>query len=154
MSKLGAAWDKNPTLQAFLDLNDISLKKMFGGGVVYQMRGEKKIQIAHTGGSALLSHNDEKPEWQGLCVATDYAFQESLMAEFPDLKPHLILKKWLHISDKHERFESTLSGIVDLVRRRDARIGVEAGAKKGTIAKPCGKKTTRATSTPNLSIPK
>lgn len=92
-------------------------KPMFGCRGCY-MRGRLVLVLAA----------NRKP-WDGLLVATDRAHHESLRAEFPSLRPHSVLGKWLYISLKDESFETTAREIVERIRRRDPRIGVESKRK-------------------------
>ncbi len=54
----------------------------------------------------------------------------SLRAEFPALAPHKVLGKWLYIPQLHPEFETVATGLVELARRRDPRLGVETGVRK------------------------
>ena len=74
--------------------------------------------------------------WQGILVCTYHEHQPSLMAEFPSLKPHPILKKWLYLPETSETFESDARRLVKCIRMQDPRIGVLPDSKK----KKAGKK--------------
>ena len=43
--------------------------------------------------------------WQGVLVCTFHEHQPSLLAEFPSLRQHPILKKWLYLPESAETFE-------------------------------------------------
>lgn len=68
--------------------------------------------------------------WSGLLVCTERKHHAALLSEFPKLKPHKVLGKWLHISYLHPEFESTATAIIALAIRRDARLGVESSAPR------------------------
>ncbi len=68
--------------------------------------------------------------WNGMMACTSREHHASLQKEFPPLTPHRVLGKWLYISQMHPEFESVASGLVELARKRDARLGVETGIRK------------------------
>jgi hypothetical protein len=68
--------------------------------------------------------------WQGLLVCTFHEHQPSLLAEFPALRPHPVLGKWLYLSESAETFERDAKRLVQLARARDPRLGVPPSAKK------------------------
>jgi hypothetical protein len=47
-----------------------------------------------------------------------------LVEEFPELKPHPVLPKWLYLPDASDTFERVAERLVALAKRRDPRIGV------------------------------
>jgi hypothetical protein len=96
------------------------LRSMFGAKAVY-LSG--KLQLCFTIG--------EEP-WRGMLVCTDKDRQPSLIEEFPLLRPHPILPKWLYLPESCEAFESMGVRIVALVRKRDARIGIVGKPKRKT----------------------
>jgi hypothetical protein len=85
---------------------------------------------AYLDGKIVLCFSDRPEPWHGVLVATDRAHHDSLMAELPALSPHSILPKWLYLPDAASRFESTAERLVQLVRRRDPRIGVVPKRKR------------------------
>ena|ERR1700722_11584654 len=68
--------------------------------------------------------------WNGMMACTAREHHASLQKEFPPLAPHKVLGKWLYISQMHPEFESVATGLVELARTRDARLGVETGTRK------------------------
>jgi hypothetical protein len=91
---------------------------MFGAKAVYL---DGKIVLCFSTG--------EEP-WRGLLVPTDPARHAGLRADFPALTDHAVLKKWLYLPESADTFERTAATIVQLVRRRDPRIGVVPPPKK------------------------
>ncbi len=73
--------------------------------------------------------------WQGVLVCTFHEHQPSLLAEFPALTQHPVLKKWLYLPERAETFERDARRLVQLVRTRDPRLGIPPSAKKKRAAK-------------------
>jgi hypothetical protein len=82
--------------------------------------------------------------WNGMMACTAREHHASLRAEFPALESHRVLGKWLYISQLHPEFESVATGLVELARRRDPRLGVETGIRKKRKAKSRRKQSKRA----------
>jgi hypothetical protein len=89
-----------------------ALKSMFGGKAVYL-----------DGKLALFFAAKEEP-WLGMMACTCREHHASLMKEFPTLKPHPILPKWLYLPEAEEHFEKTAQALVSLAKKRDPRLGV------------------------------
>jgi hypothetical protein len=51
------------------------------------------------------------------------------------LAPHPVLGKWLYLSQTHEEFEALAGAVVEVVGRRDSRVGVEPAARKKSAKK-------------------
>lgn len=68
--------------------------------------------------------------WQGVLVCTFHEHQESLRADFPTLRPHPVLGKWLYLSESAENFESIARQLVQRVRARDPRLGISPSPRK------------------------
>lgn len=68
--------------------------------------------------------------WQGVLVCTFHEHQASLLAEFPALRPHPVLKKWLYLPEAAETFERDARRLVRLARSRDPRVGVPPSPRK------------------------
>ena len=94
------------------------LRAMFGAKAVY------------LGGKLQLCFTVKEEPWRGVLVCTDKTYHPSLTKEFPDLRPHPVLPKWLYLPESIETFESVASRLVALVRKRDERIGVIAKPKR------------------------
>lgn len=105
------------------DLPGFELKSWFGGRMI----------ILDELRTLFLTTQDEP--WQGLLVCTDHEHQPSLLAEFPGLRPHTVLKKWLYLPEASEHFESTARRLVQLVRARDPRLGVPPAPRKKRATK-------------------
>jgi hypothetical protein len=103
--------------------SSFELRTMFGAKAVYL---DGKLQLCFTA--------KEEP-WRGVLVCTDKANHPSLIEQFPVLRPHPVLPKWLYLPESIETFESVAGRLAALVRKRDNRIGI--------IAKPKPKRTGR-----------
>lgn len=88
-------------------------RSMFGGQSIY-LNGRLSIHI--TAG--------EEP-WNGLLVVTYREFHPALIKQWPALKSHEILGKWLYLSQNHASFETVASAIVRSIRAGDPRIGID-----------------------------
>jgi hypothetical protein len=66
--------------------------------------------------------------WNGLLVCTSHEFHSSLIHEYPCLRPHPVLGKWLYLPQTHNAFEENASKLVLLSLENDSRIGVESRA--------------------------
>jgi len=82
----------------------------------------------------VLAAKDEP--WNGLLVCTSREHHDSLLAEFPALRSHSVLGKWLYVSQAHPDFEDTANKITDLVIRADQRLGVESKPRSLRERKP------------------
>ena len=74
--------------------------------------------------------------WQGVLVCTFHEHQPSLLTEFPALRQHPILKKWLYLPESAETFEADALALVKLVRSRDPRIGIPPSPRKARRKSP------------------
>ena len=99
------------------------LKPMFGGKALY------------VDGKLALYFAAKKEPWRGVCVCTDRVYHESLMTDFPELKPHAILPKWLYLSEGSDRFETLAERLVKLAAKRDPRLGVAPKSRKRKAAR-------------------
>jgi hypothetical protein len=94
------------------------LKSWFGGRSI-MLRGKHQL---------FLTTQDEP--WQGVLVCTFHEHQPSLLAEFPSLRQHPILKKWLYLPESAETFERDAKRLVQLARAGDPRLGVAPSPRK------------------------
>ena|SRR2546430_7175720 len=88
------------------------LRAMFGAKAVY------------LGGKLVLCFIAKDEPWRGLLICTDRKEHAPLIGEFPALRPHAVLPKWLYLPESADSFERDADQVVQLVRRRDPRIGV------------------------------
>ncbi len=93
-------------------------KAWFGGRSI-MLRGKHQLFLTTQG-----------EPWQGVLVCTFHEHQASLLAEFPALKKHPVLGKWLYLPETAETFERDALRLVRLARAGDARIGVAPSVRK------------------------
>ena len=72
----------------------------------------------------LVLRSGQEP-WNGLLIATEKEFHDSIRQEFETVVQHPVLKKWLYLPENSEDFESVSSEIVEAIRIGDQRFGVE-----------------------------
>ena len=94
------------------------LRAMFGCKAVY------------LDGKLMLCFTAKEEPWRGVLVCTAREQHASLMADFPALAPHPVLSKWLYLSETRGDFETVAARIVELVRRRDPRVGVMPSVRR------------------------
>jgi hypothetical protein len=94
------------------------LKSMFGAKAVY----------LH--GQIMFCFMAKDPPWRGILVCTDRERHAALIRDFPKLKPHPVLSKWLYLEDSTDDFDRQAEKLVRLAARRDERIGVTPKASK------------------------
>jgi hypothetical protein len=97
-------------------------KRMFGGLAAYLHERQMLVLVEPT--------KSGRWKWHGALVCTDYEHQASIRSEFPALRPHSVLRKWLFIDSTHDDFEPTMEGVAMCVARNDARFGVLPGQPK------------------------
>jgi hypothetical protein len=88
------------------------------------------FDAAYLDGRLYIAVKDGKPPWEGLLACTSREHHAALLSEFPQLRPHTVLGKWLYISQSHREFESVAVEIVSLALKRDRRLGVDPGARR------------------------
>jgi len=93
-------------------------KSWFGGRSI-MLRGKHQLFLTTQG-----------EPWQGVLVCTFHEHQPSLLAEFPSLRPHPILGKWLYLPETADTFERDARRLVQLARAGDPRLGVAPSPRK------------------------
>ena len=97
-------------------------KRMFGGLAVYLFERQMLVLVEPT--------KTGRWKWHGVLVCTDYAHHASIQAQFPALKPHAVLRKWLYVASTHDDFESTMEAVAKRLARDDPRFGIVPGRAK------------------------
>lgn len=87
-------------------------RKMFG------------CDAAYLDGLLYLVAADREDPWSGLLVCTSQERHEALLAEFPALRAHPVLGKWLYLPQTDEDFETVAARMAQLALARDPRMGV------------------------------
>ncbi|HZZ58282.1 MAG TPA: hypothetical protein VFE31_10670 [Opitutaceae bacterium] len=87
-------------------------------------------RAAYLDGRLVLCFAARREPWRGLLIATEREHHASLRAQFPALRPHPILPKWLYLPDSAAGFERVAGGFIELARARDPRVGVTPAAAR------------------------
>jgi hypothetical protein len=97
-------------------------RRMFGGLAVYVFGRQMMVLVQPT--------KTGRWTWHGVLVCTGHAHHPALLAEFPALAAHDVLKKWLYIDSSHESFEHTMVRVVGRIARNDERFGIHPRLKR------------------------
>jgi hypothetical protein len=97
------------------------------------------FDAAYLDGRLYLAVAEGKDPWNGLLVCTSRQHHASIRNEYPQLVPHKVLGKWLHLSLSHPEFESVAIDIAARARKRDPRLGVDSQPRK----RPTGRENSR-----------
>lgn len=81
-------------------------------------------KAAYLDGKLMLCFCAGAEPWRGVLVCTAHEHHAALRAEFPALKPHPILPKWLYLPESADAFEPVAAQLVKCAPQRDARLGV------------------------------
>ncbi len=81
--------------------------------------------------------------WRWLLVTVDREQHESIMGDFPALRPHDILPKWLYIPEEHDDFEPVAEAVIEAIRQGDPRFGVVPPPRKRKAKQAARKKRSR-----------
>jgi hypothetical protein len=87
-------------------------------------------QAAYLYGRLVLVLAAHEEPWNGLLVCTSREFHSALIDDFPGLRPHPVLPKWLYLAQSCDGFEETAQQLALQALKNDARIGVEPGSGK------------------------
>ena len=109
-------------LDAIVDHPTFFTRPMFGGLAAYLFERQMLLLVEPT--------KSGRWNWHGVLVCTGYEHHASLQKEFPALRPHAVLRKWLFIDSAHEDFEATMEAAVQRVALNDRRFGILPGGKK------------------------
>ena len=97
-------------------------KGMFGGLAVYLFERQMLVLVEPT--------RSGRWNWHGVLICTDHEHHASLQTEFPMLKPHSVLGKWLFIDSAEEDFESTMEAVVNRIAGNDSRMGIVPASRR------------------------
>jgi hypothetical protein len=111
-----AAFEHEWILERFVEHPTFFTKRMFGGMAAYLFERQMMLLVEPT--------KSGRWKWHGVLVCTDHEHHASLRAEFPALRPHEVLRKWLFIDSSHEDFESTMDAVAKRMASNDPRFGV------------------------------
>jgi hypothetical protein len=123
-------------VQAIENHTSFFTKRMFGGLAVYLFGRLMLVLVEPT--------RTGRWKWNGVLICTEHAHQPAIMAEFPQLKPHDILKKWLYIDSRHGDFEVTMEHVSEAIARDDPRFGIDPLKKQRAESRGRRNKAVRA----------
>jgi hypothetical protein len=149
MSKVPKLFDN---LSYFEDLerdSSFATKPMFGCLAVYYRGLNVAVIAADPGEKSFRNTKYAFDIWDGILLPTTRDAHSSLTLDFPDLREHPVLGKWLYLPQQTEGFEDILMKLVLQIRKGDLRLGIVPGTKQ----KKAKKKAT-AKKTPGGAIPK
>jgi hypothetical protein len=115
-------------LDGFSEHPTFFTKSMFGGLAVYLFERQMLVLVEPT--------KSGRWDWHGVLVCTDHEHHNSLQNDFPALKPHGVLRKWLFIDSAHDNFEPTMEAVAERIARNDLRLGILPKTPKPKMAKP------------------
>ncbi len=118
MKKFANQW----ILEPFESHPSFFTKPMFGGLAVYLFGRQMLVLVEPT--------KTGRWKWHGVLICTGHEHQAAIVADFPCLAPHDILKKWLYIDTAHDDFEPTMERVTEVIARDDARFGIQPRAHK------------------------
>jgi len=110
-------FDNEWILEPFTGRSTFFTKRMFGGLAAYLHDRQMLVLVEPT--------QTGRWKWHGVLVCTGHEHHASIRADFPALRPHRVLRKWLYIDSTHEDFESTIEAVATCMARNDARFGIE-----------------------------
>ena len=118
MKKFQHEWILDP----FVEHPTFFTKSMFGGLAVYLFERQMLLLVEPT--------KNGRWTWHGVLVCTHFEHHASIQAEFPALKPHDFLRKWLYIESAHTDFEATMQAVALRLARNDRRFGIAPKPRK------------------------
>ena len=80
--------------------------------------------------------SDSEEPWRGVLVPCEREQHAAIMREFPALRPHTILPKWLYLPESAPTFERDAERIVRRIQELDARFGIVPPAKRKKTGAP------------------
>jgi len=116
------AFEHEWIFEAFADHRTFFTKRMFGGLAAYVFERQMLVLVEPT--------KTGRWKWHGVLVCTGFEHHASIQADFPALKPHAALRKWLFIDSAHDDFEPTMEAVARRIARNDPRFGILPGSPK------------------------
>jgi hypothetical protein len=110
------SFDNEWILGTFAQHTSFFTKRMFGGLAAYVHDRQMLVLVEPT--------KTGRWHWHGVLICTDHDRHASIRAEFPALRPHRVLRKWLYIDSTHDDFESTMETVAARIARNDERFGI------------------------------
>ncbi|MBI4266030.1 MAG: hypothetical protein HY657_16770 [Acidobacteria bacterium] len=119
------AFDNEWILEAFDGHPTFFTQRMFGGLAAYLFERQMLVLVEPT--------KTGRWRWHGVLICTDHEHQPAIRAEFPALRPHDVLRKWLFVDSTHPDFEVTMEAVAKRMARNDPRFGImpRSGTSRG-----------------------
>ena len=118
-------FDNEWIFDAFAGRPTFFTKRMFGGLAAYLHERQMLVLVEPT--------KTGRWKWHGVLVCTAFEHHASIEAEFPGLRPHAVLRKWMFIDTAHEDFESTMEAVARRMARNDRRFGIVPAVRRGRL---------------------
>jgi len=115
-------FDNEWIFEAFEGRPTFFTKRMFGGLAAYLHERQMLVLVEPT--------KTGRWNWHGVLVCTGHEHQASIRADFPALRPHAVLRKWLFIDSKHRNFERTMEGVARRMSVNDPRFGIVPAVRR------------------------
>ena len=116
------AFDNEWIFQPFEDHPSFFTKRMFGGLAAYLFGRLMMLLVEPT--------KTGRWKWHGVLICTDRANHPAITGEFPHVRPHRALSKWLYLDSRHDDFEPTMERIAHAMARNDQRFGIQPRPRK------------------------
>ena len=110
------SYDNEWIVDAFAGRATFFTKRMFGGLAAYLHERLMLVLVEPT--------KTGRWTWHGVLVCTDHSHHASIQSDFPALRPHRVLRKWLYIDSAHADFEPTMAEVATRMARNDPRFGI------------------------------
>jgi len=115
-------FDNEWIFEAFDGRPTFFTKRMFGGLAAYLHERQMLVLVEPT--------KTGRWKWHGVLVCTGHEHQASIRGDFPALRPHDVLRKWLYIDSKHRNFERTMQGVARRMSLNDPRFGIVPAVRR------------------------
>lgn len=110
--------------EPFLAETTFFQKRMFGGLAAYVHQRLMMVLVESPGEQVYRGKDYGTDLWHGVLLPTEHEYHEAIKQEFPSLKQHPVLKKWLYAATDEPDFESTVTAIAEKISEDDKRFGV------------------------------
>jgi hypothetical protein len=72
----------------------------------------------------LVAAEQKKQEWRGILVGMERENHPEMIKKMPELSEHPVLKKWLFLSEKNDKFEELAQRLIQLAKQNEESLGV------------------------------
>src|SRR5262249_23653355 len=110
------SFDNEWILEAFAAHRSFFTKRMFGGLAAYLHDRQMLVLVEPT--------KTGRWNWHGVLICTGHDHHASIREDFPALRPHRVLGKWLYIDSADGDCESTMEAVARRIAGNDERFGI------------------------------